>query len=519
VTRHSLAILILVVWVGALGWLGARELSRRGRAAVVGQQAVSPGAAYYRVTMGDSLVGYSLMQVDTLAPTDTSPALVLMQTRLLLAGGVAPTQQRFEVLTNAWLTTDLKLWRSQTLRGDPDGVVEWALRVDGDTLRTWITTKDSSWRTLTLLDTVPVPVEAVPLWLATYARPRPGRAASVATIDLATLSRRRETWTATADSTFLVPDSVIRVAKDEYRIASFDTVQAWRLSGTDRSVQVHQWVDENGFPLQRWTGGGLRYDRDAFELAIGAYRVVSDSLTGRSALRSPPVVSLADLRTTARVRWSLLMAGAEYPPLDAAGPTQRIAGDTVETFEPTSWRSMQAMRPLAPIPMVDPRFGPELWPEPRLSPDDTALTALAAELRGETTNAREAAMHLHSWMVQQIAMAEPQGAISMRPAGAVLASRSGTPEEKAILMLALARRMGLPARLVGGVFVNARGLRAHTWVEVFIGDWVPMDPSQFDRVASPSHLRLVTGASGRWTDLFPLAAGLVATGRAPQEIR
>ncbi|MEP6744295.1 MAG: hypothetical protein ABJB33_02280, partial [Gemmatimonadota bacterium] len=192
-SRRFVAILILVAWLGALGWLGLREFSRRGRAAVVGHQAVSPGAAYYRVRMGDQVVGYALLQVDTLAPTDTSPALVLLQSRLLMAAGDAPAQQRLEVLTNAWLTTDLRLWRSQTLRGDPDGVVKWVLRVDGDTLRAVITSGDSTWRTTTILDTVPVPVEAVPLWLATYARPRPGRAASVTAIDLASLARRRET--------------------------------------------------------------------------------------------------------------------------------------------------------------------------------------------------------------------------------------------------------------------------------------------------------------------------------------
>ena len=511
--------MILVAWLGALGWLGLREFSRRGRAAVVGHQAVAPGAAYYRVRMGDQLVGYALLQVDTLAPTDTSPALVLLQSRLLMAAGDAPAQQRLEVLTNAWLTTDLRLWRSRTLRGDPDGVVEWVLRVDGDTLRAVITSGDSTWRTTTILDTVPVPVEAVPLWLATYARPRPGRAASVPAIDLASLARRRETWTATADSVFTVADSVIRLGKDRYRIASYDTVQAWRLSATDRSVQVHQWLDENGFPLRRWTGGGLEYERDAFEPAIVAYRAVSDSLTGRSTLRPPGTADLNDLRSAVRIRRTLRMPGAEYPPLDAAGPTQRIAGDTVETFEPTSWRGMQAMRPLAPIPMTDPRFAPELWPEPRLSPDDTALSALAVALRGVTANAREAAFHLQSWMVQNIATLPPAGGSSMRPAGVVLASRRGTAEEKAILLVALARRIGLPARTVGGLLLSPRGPRTHTWVELFIGDWVPMDPGQAGAVASPSHIRLVTGATGRWIDLFPLAAGLVATGRAPIEIQ
>ncbi|HEX7918425.1 MAG TPA: transglutaminase-like domain-containing protein, partial [Gemmatimonadales bacterium] len=443
-SRRLLAILILVAWVGALGWLGQREFARRGRTVDAGRQAVSPGAAYYRVELPDGLVGYELLQVDTLAATDTTPPLVLLQHRLLIAGGDAPHQARYEILTNAWLTTDLRLRRANTLRGEPDGVTEWRLRVNGDTLRTTFIVAADTSETALVLDTIPVPVEAVPLWLATYARPRPGRAASVAAIDLSTLARRRETWTATAESTFTVPDSVIRLGKDSFRIASVDTVQAWRLSATDRSVQVHQWLDENGFPIRRWTGGGLRFERDAFEFAITAWRRVSDSLTGRSPLRAPQAIDGQSLGAMPRAEWSHLLRGAEYPPLDAAGPTQRISGDTIETFEPRSWRSQMALRPVAPLPITDPRFAMELLPEPRLSPEDTALTARAVSLQGSSPNARDAAYRLQDWVTRNIRTEMPGGLPGARTAGAVFAARAGTPEEKAVLLVALARRIGLP---------------------------------------------------------------------------
>lgn len=517
--RRTLAILILSAWIGALAWLAGREIFRRGHPVVAGRQVVSPGAAYYRTHLGAELVGYSLLQVDTLAPTDTSPSLVLLQNRLLLAAGNAPGQVRFEINTAAWLTTDLKLWRSETSRGDPSGVVKWNTRVDGDTLTTTFLQGESTWVTRLILDTIPVPVEAVPLWIATYALPRVGRTASVAAIDLSTLARRRETWTATAESTFTVPDSVTRVSGDSFRIASFDTVLAWRLSSTDRSVQVHQWVDERGFPIRWWTGGGLSYDREAFEPVLVAFRRLSDSLTGRSRLTALAPLDLADARDTRRRDLALLLPGGEYPPLEASGPTQRIAGDTVETFEPNSWRGMQAMRPLAPLPITDTRFAQELLPEPLHSPGDTVLTAKALELRGTNPNAREVASRLHDFIYRDITTLAPTAGPSLRPAGVVLATGRGTPEEKASLLVALARRVGLPARIVGGIVLSGRGPRAHTWVEVFIGDWVPTDPTEQGLVATPSHVRLVTGASGRWTDLFPLAAALVATGRAPTEIR
>jgi hypothetical protein len=519
VNRRLFAILILIAWVAALGWLGVREFGKRGRTVVAGHQAVSPGAAYYRIRLGKEQVGYALLLVDTLAPTDTSPALVQLLSRVSYAAGNAPTQKRYEVITTAWLTTDLRLWRSETQRGDPDGVVHWRLRVDGDTLRTTITSGTDSWTTSMQCDTIPVPVEAVPLWLATYARPRAGRAASVSVIDLSTLTRRRETWTTTAESTLTVPDSIQKLSLNVFRIVTYDTVHAWRASSTDRSVQVHRWVDENGFPVRWWTGGGLLVERDAFEPTITGFRVASDSLTGRTSLSLPASIEVADLRAGSPDGWRLLLPGAEYPPLDAGGPTQRISGDTVETFAPESYRGAQAFRPLAPLPITDTRFTAELWPEPRLSPDDTALTRRAQLVGGNTTNAPEAAIALEGWIVQNIADLPAAAGPSIRPAGAVLAAKAGTPEEKATLLVAMARRLGLPARTVGGLLLTRNGPRAHTWAELFIGDWVPLDPGQGGRFASPSHIRLVSGASGRWTDLLLLAGGLVATGRAPIEIR
>lgn len=516
--RRTLAVTILAAWVAALGWLGAREWSLRGKINLTGRQIVSPGAAYYRVAARDSQVGYALTQVDTLAPTDTSPALVLLQHRVLFRAGNAPRQRHFELFTAAYLTTDLRLWRAEVFRGDEAGTVRWRMRVDHDTLRTMIVTAEDSFLTVTPLDTVPIPVDAVPLWIATYGRPRPGRAVSVPAIDLGTLARRRVTWTATAESTFTVPDSAAKLPSGRFVVVTIDTLRAWRLSGTDRSVQVHTWVDVNGFPLRWWTGGGLTLERDAFEPTMEAFRALSDTVTSHAPMLPLASADPASLERRSTDERTVLLAGAEYPPLESTGPTQRISGDTIETNEPHSWRGTQAFRPLEPLPMQNPRFAPDLLPEPRLSPEDTMVTARARLILGGSTNAREAAGALQTWMHAAMTTLDPATRAGMRPAGAVLAARAGTPEELAILTVALARRMGLPAREVGGLLFTPQGPRLHSWAEVFVGDWLSLDPTQPGWPATPAHLRLVTGGSGDWTDLLPLAGGLVATA-APRELR
>lgn len=60
---------------------------------------------------------------------------------------------------------------------------------------------------------------------------------------------------------------------------------------------------------------------------------------------------------------------------------------------------------------------------------------------------------------------------------------------KSRLFVALARAAGIPARLVGGLVLEAGSKRtSHQWVEVYIaGHWVPFDPTNHHFAALPSH--------------------------------
>jgi transglutaminase-like putative cysteine protease len=455
-----------------------------------------------------------LVQVDTLTRTDSTPAQVLMQRRLFLVAGDAPRQRRYEQTIEAYLTTDLRLRNATATTVGPDGLAQWRVAVERDTLFSeWYQGTDTS-RAATALDTVPVPVEMVPLWITTFGGPRVGATVTLPVVDLGSLARRRETWTAVAESTVHLADSVVRRADRTVEVLTVDTVRAWRFTGTDRSVTMHQLVEANGFVVRRWTGGGLSFERDIFEYAFERWQQASDSVTGRSPLQPPPPAEAAAVVRAVASDAAFLLPGAEYPALEAEGPTQRIAGDTVETYRPSSWRGRMAFRTVAPLPMTGGRFAPHLVDEPFLSPDDSALSALAVRLRGASVNAREVGTAIHNWIRSNIDTAPP-ASFGTRPAAVVLATRRGSPEERALLGVALARRVGLPARVVGGVLRTRTGMRAHTWYEIFIGDWIGVDPAERDISASPGHIRLVTGASGGWADLLALAGALIATGTDP----
>ena len=74
--------------------------------------------------------------------------------------------------------------------------------------------------------------------------------------------------------------------------------------------------------------------------------------------------------------------------------------------------------------------------------------------------------------------------------------------------VALARAAGLPARTVAGLlYVNGR-FYYHAWPEVYLGDWVAIDPLFDQFPADAAHVRLAVGGLARQVELVPLIGRL-----------
>jgi transglutaminase-like putative cysteine protease len=60
-------------------------------------------------------------------------------------------------------------------------------------------------------------------------------------------------------------------------------------------------------------------------------------------------------------------------------------------------------------------------------------------------------------------------------------------------MAALARAAGLPARIVVGVVYTGEGFFYHAWNEVWVGDWISLDPVMGQFPADVTHVKFVDG--------------------------
>jgi len=92
--------------------------------------------------------------------------------------------------------------------------------------------------------------------------------------------------------------------------------------------------------------------------------------------------------------------------------------------------------------------------------------------------------------------------LSLPDALSTLEHRMGDCNEHAVLLAALARAAGVPARVEAGL-VYARGrFYYHAWNLLFVGRWITADAVFGQMPADVTHLRFVTGSAQQQLDLL-----------------
>jgi hypothetical protein len=111
---------------------------------------------------------------------------------------------------------------------------------------------------------------------------------------------------------------------------------------------------------------------------------------------------------------------------------------------------------------------------------------------------------------------EKKPTISIPSAREVLRTKVGDCNEHTALYVAMARALGIPARIsVGLVFVRG-AFYYHAWPEVYLdegsrGLWLPVDPTLNEFPADATHVRLARGGLDRQTAILPLVGRLKMT--------
>jgi transglutaminase-like putative cysteine protease len=482
------ALVVLIAWVATMGTLVAKSYGRSSSGnlatdlARYGSTAVWRGV-YYR---GEK-IGFTVSQT-----TRTEDGFELQEDgrlQMLLLGQD----------TAARLRTTARVDSSFTLRGfefslDPGtGPVVVKGTVDGPSAAsTWRVnleiTSGGATRTATRdLPEAPVVTQNLSRLLADK-RLSPGT---------------RHEWTVLDPATLQIAKVSIRVG-DRAMVRANDTiVPAFRVDMDFRGLQTTSWVTDTGEVVREESPLGLITVREPAERAQALSvpgRIQADLL--RAAAVVPTTTERIDEPRDVR-RLKLRLDGAELSP-DVDGVGQTVSGNVIELTD------ARLLQPGAP----DPGARGYLAAEPLLESDDPLIRAEAENAVNGVEGDRARVERLTRYVN---GLLDKKPTVSLPSAREVLRTRVGDCNEHTALFVAMARSLGIPARIAVGLVYMHGAFYYHAWPEVYItersglGLWLPVDPTLNQFPADTTHLRLARGGLDRQATILPLIGRLKMT--------
>lgn len=491
-----------MAWAATLLWLVQRQYfgpagSRPGNVS----PGVSPGAQFYRLALGARQLGYASTTIDTLGDSIRVVDVLVMDLPAL--GRLGRTSGR------SVATLDRAL-RLLDVTSETDGAAErytaHATLTADDVLRLELASdRDASVTGQAQGDRIELP-SLWPLRMAFGGRLRRGRRTSTPVLDPFTLELRNRALLVAGDSTFIVPDSAdFDSTTMAWVPVRFDTVRAVRVDASGPGEgPVTWWVDAQGHVVRGALPLGFTIERTAFELAYENFRR-RDTLRLMRASASPGPGSIVpttvleaglDAPTendsaVLRVR----VGGGDLDALDLEGGGQRLDGDILTVQRETSQLAAHY-----DLPHSDSTPAGAYASDFLVTADDHRIQTQAHRVAGEGRDPAQAAAALTHWVARTIRL-EPSSAAPQ--AAAVLARGRGDCNEHTVLFVAMARALGLPARPVAGLLRVSGRYYYHAWAEVYLSDWVAVDPTLDQFPADVAHLRLVIDGLARPTELAP----------------
>ena len=91
-----------------------------------------------------------------------------------------------------------------------------------------------------------------------------------------------------------------------------------------------------------------------------------------------------------------------------------------------------------------------------------------------------------------------------------LESLEGDCTEHTVLMIAMARSVGIPARICAGLVFQRDAFYYHFWPEVYVGEWIAMEPTLGQIQADANHIQLA-GSELESDSMLELGEGVMRT--------
>jgi hypothetical protein len=477
------------------------ELARLALAAM----ALSPGTSFYTLGMGERTVGQATSRLDTVAGGGFElEDLMVLELPALGQTGSAIAR------THVRLSQALVMERFTFSLDSEVGRFAASGELIGDSVLSVTIDSQGSRETLTYrIATPPVFSAVVPIRVAMGEGLTVGKRVRLPVFDPTTLSNRTVEVRILAHDTLVVPDSVaIDPASGRWGAASFDRVPAWKIAEVFGGVSVETWVDDDGRVLRASSPLGFSMEKTAFELA----RQASEDDRGlppradQDVIFSTAIQSDVDLGAVedhAELRFRL--TGVDLAGFDLDGGRQTLRGDTL-VVRREDWRRID---PGYTLPYKSMDLREALESEPLIQSDDPRIVRAAERFTNRRPYQSQSPRRVAEQLTEAVyELLDKEITISVPSALQVLETRRGDCNEHTVLFVALARALGLPARTAVGLVYVDGSFFYHAWPEVWLDEWVAVDPTFGQVPADAAHIRFVVGGLAQQVEIARLIGRL-----------
>ncbi len=154
------------------------------------------------------------------------------------------------------------------------------------------------------------------------------------------------------------------------------------------------------------------------------------------------------------------------------------------------------------LPVTKPELAAFVKPTAEITSENPMVTSQAREIAGDDRDAWSVAQKLGDWTYKNLEWKS----VARAGAAQTLATREADCSEFSQLYVSMARSLGLPARIVSGLAYSGNSFGGHAWVEVWVGEWVELDPTWGTHFVDATHIRneastLLTAAALNLIDL------------------
>ena len=267
---------------------------------------------------------------------------------------------------------------------------------------------------------------------------------------------------------------------------------AKKISFTFKGNSQLAWIGEKGEVLRESGLLGIEMERTTRADALYGLPVeASQDLTKVASVESNRVIKNPDRLN----RLSLRVEGIDQEDFSLDGFRQTFKNNVLTVIK----ESLPGAEDLQTTPeTVSDEY---LAPTPLIQSDHPKIQRLAKRVTDSARNPLEKIEQLADWVHRKI---KKRPVLSVPDALSTLKNRMGDCNEHSVLLAALARAAGIPARVETGLVYLTDRFYYHAWNLVYIGEWITVDALYGQIPADVTHLRFTSASTHLPMDLIGL---------------